>query len=423
MTVNEALEYIHSVSWLGSKPGLSRTRQLLSLLGDPHKKLKFIHVAGTNGKGSTCASIASILEHAGYKTGLYTSPFINVFNERMQINRSMISDSELASLTEKIKPYAESMSDHPTEFELITALAMQYFHDNGCDIVVLEVGMGGELDSTNIIPPPEVAVITALGLDHTRELGPTLCDIAKAKAGIIKHESIVVSYGGEDEADKVIAEKAKTVGAKLSVLDFSEIQLTETSLDGCRFSYKGFNLNIPLIGTYQAKNASLAIEAVLALRERGWKIDDSAIVSGIADVRWPGRFELLGRDPIFILDGAHNPHGMKATYKSLTDHFPGKKIVFITGVMADKDVSGIFSIISDIAQCFVTLRPNNPRAMSAKDLADKLRNEFGVDALPCGSFDDGVKKACEAAGKDGIVCALGSLYFSEDVRKSYEKTR
>ena len=195
MTINQALDYIHQTTWLGSKPGLSRTRKLLSLMGNPHKKLKFVHVAGTNGKGSTCSCIASILMEAGYKTGLYTSPYINVFNERMQINGTNISDEALCSLTEYIKPFADSMTDDmPTEFELITALAMEYFARENCDIVVLEVGMGGQLDSTNVIDPPEAAVITAIDLDHTSFLGNTVQEVAKAKAGIIKENTDVILY-------------------------------------------------------------------------------------------------------------------------------------------------------------------------------------------------------------------------------------
>ncbi len=423
MTVTEALDYIHSVTWRGSIPGLSRTQRLLELLGDPHKKLKFIHVAGTNGKGSSCACLASILENAGYKTGLYTSPFINKFNERMQINRSMISDSELASLTEKIKPLAESMEDHPTEFELITALAMQYFCDNDCDIVVLEVGMGGELDSTNVIDPPEAAVITSLGLDHTKELGPTLADIARAKAGIIKAGSCVISYGGTKEGDAVIAETAKKLGVELTTLDFSQVSIHSASLQGCRFSYRSLDLFLPLVGTYQPYNASLAIETALCLRERGWRIEDRHIIDGIADVKWPGRFEVLGHEPVFILDGAHNPHGMEATCNSLKKYFPDEKIVFLTGVMADKDVKGIFSLIAPIAKCFVTLRPNNPRAMSAQELATVLENSFGTKAFACDDTAEGIRRAKELAGEDGIVCALGSLYFSGDVRREYEKQK
>ena len=215
MTYNEALTYIHSICWKGSRLGLGRTRELLQKLGNPEKRLKFIHIAGTNGKGSCAAMLSSILEAAGYRVGLYTSPFINRFNERMQINHQCIPDGELAELTAYIRPFADGMADPPTEFELITALAMVYFARHQCDIVVLEVGMGGELDSTNIIDVPEAAVIMAMGLDHVKELGPTMADIARAKAGIIKAGGRVVSYGGNPEADAVIAAACRAKNASL----------------------------------------------------------------------------------------------------------------------------------------------------------------------------------------------------------------
>ena len=208
MNYESAMEYIHAVQWAGHKPGLTRTRTLLAALGNPHKQLKFVHVAGTNGKGSTAAMLASCLRAAGYHVGLYTSPFINRFNERIQMDGKQIGDEELVRLVEKIKPAADAMTDVPTEFEIITALGMLYFAEKHCDIVVLEVGLGGTLDSTNVIEAPECAVITALGMDHVKELGPTIADIASAKAGIIKENSPVVSYGGVPEADAVIEKKA-----------------------------------------------------------------------------------------------------------------------------------------------------------------------------------------------------------------------
>ena len=216
MDYTSALAYIHAVQWVGHKPGLSRTRTLLAALGDPHKQLRFVHVAGTNGKGSTVAMLSACLQAAGYRVGMFTSPFINRFNERIQINGQSIPDQDLVALVERIRPTADSMADVPTEFELITALGMLYFAQQHCDIVVLEVGLGGTLDSTNVIDPPECAVITALGLDHTQQLGPTLADIAAAKAGIIKEGSPVVSYGGVPEADTVIAAAAAAHHAPLT---------------------------------------------------------------------------------------------------------------------------------------------------------------------------------------------------------------
>ena len=419
MTINQALDYIHKTTWLGSKPGLSRTQKLLSLMGNPHKKLKFVHVAGTNGKGSTCSCIASILIQAGYKTGLYTSPYINVFNERMQINGTNISDEALCSLTEYIKPFADSMTDKPTEFELITALAMEYFARENCDIVVLEVGMGGQLDSTNVIDPPEAAVITAIDLDHTSFLGNTVQEVAKAKAGIIKENTDVILYPAQESVTEIFSEKCKKVNARLHCPDFSLLNNVQTNLDYISFNYRHFSdIKLGLIGLYQPKNACVAIDTCLVLRQKGYTITDKSIYDGLEKVKWPGRFEILGKNPIFILDGSHNPHGMKGTSESLKHHFGDKKIHFLVGAMADKDVEGMMSMLLPFAEDFITVRPNNPRAMSAEDLKNLLI-ELGAKAQSCESIQTAVGLLIEKAGKDGICACLGSLYFSGEIRQAY----
>ena len=421
MTYEEALSYIHSICWKGSKLGLDRTRELLGKLNDPQKELKFIHIAGTNGKGSTAAMLSSILEEAGYRVGLYTSPFINRFNERMQVNHQPIPDEELAALTEYVRPHADAMADSPTEFELITALAMVWFARQKCDIVVLEVGMGGELDSTNIIDVPEAAVIAAMGLDHVKELGPTMADIARAKAGIIKEGGRVVSYGGNPEADEVIAAVCRARNASLCQPDFSAIVPGDFSLEGQTFSYKGWRgLRIPLVGAYQMNNAAVVLETVEVLRQRGWNISDEAVRQGLADTRWPARFEVLRRDPVFIVDGGHNPHGIRATAESLSRLFPGRKITFVTGVMADKDVEHILGLIVPLADQFFTVRPDNPRAMDAGELAARIE-AMGAKATACASVRDGVDRAIQAEGPHGVACALGSLYMSGEVRSCFGK--
>ena len=421
MTYEEALSYIHSICWKGSKLGLDRTRELLGKLDDPQKELKFIHIAGTNGKGSTAAMLSSILEEAGYRVGLYTSPFINRFNERMQVNHQPIPDEELAALTEYVRPYADAMADSPTEFELITALAMVWFARQKCDIVVLEVGMGGELDSTNIIDVPEAAVIAAMGLDHVKELGPTMADIARAKAGIIKEGGRVVSYGGNPEADEVIAAVCRARNASLCQPDFSAIVPGDFSLEGQTFSYKGWRgLRIPLVGAYQMNNAAVVLETVEVLRQRGWSVSDEAVRKGLADTRWPARFEVLRRDPVFIVDGGHNPHGIRATAESLRRLFPGRKITFVTGVMADKDVEHILGLIVPLADQFFTVRPDNPRAMDAGELAARIE-AMGAKATACASVRDGVDRAIQAEGPHGVACALGSLYMSGEVRSCFGK--
>ena len=421
MTYEEALSYIHSICWKGSKLGLDRTRELLGKLNDPQKELKFIHIAGTNGKGSTAAMLSSILEEAGYRVGLYTSPFINRFNERMQVNHQPIPDEELAALTEYVRPHADAMADSPTEFELITALAMVWFARQKCDIVVLEVGMGGELDSTNIIDVPEAAVIAAMGMDHVKELGPTMADIARAKAGIIKEGGRVVSYGGNPEADEVIAAVCRARNASLCQPDFSAIVPGDFSLEGQTFSYKGWRgLRIPLVGAYQMNNAAVVLETVEVLRQWGWIISDEAVRQGLADTRWPARFEVLRRDPVFIVDGGHNPHGIRATAESLRRLFPGRKITFVTGVMADKDVEHILGLIVPLADQFFTVRPDNPRAMDAGELAARIE-AMGAKATACASVRDGVDRAIQAEGPHGVACALGSLYMSGEVRSCFGK--
>ena len=421
MTYEEALSYIHSICWKGSKLGLDRTRELLGKLDDPQKELKFIHIAGTNGKGSTAAMLSSILEEAGYRVGLYTSPFINRFNERMQVNHQPIPDEELAALTEYVRPHADAMADSPTEFELITALAMVWFARQNCDIVVLEVGMGGELDSTNIIDAPEAAVIAAMGMDHVKELGPTMADIARAKAGIIKEGGRVVSYGGNPEADEVIAAVCRARNASLCQPDFSAIVPGDFGLEGQTFSYKGWRgLRIPLVGAYQMNNAAVVLETVEVLRQRGWSVSDEAVRQGLADTRWPARFEVLRRDPVFIVDGGHNPHGIRATAESLSRLFPGRKITFVTGVMADKDVEHILGLIVPLADQFFTVRPDNPRAMDAGELAARIE-AMGAKATACASVQDGVDRAIQAEGPHGVACALGSLYMSGEVRSCFGK--
>ncbi len=424
MSYESTLEYIHSVKWQKQKPGLSRTRQLLSALGNPERQLKFVHIAGTNGKGSTAACIASCLRESGYRVGLYTSPYINRFNERIQVNGVPISDLALERLVDAIREKAESMADAPTEFEIITAIAFLHFLQQRCDIVVLEVGLGGGLDSTNVISVPECAVITALGMDHTRELGPTLADIASAKAGILKGGGSVVYYGGAPEADEVILRSARERRCDLHLVDFDKLTMRGCDLDRMRFDFDDLKgLELSLIGSYQPKNAATAITALRVLRRKGWDVPDQAIRLGLSKVKWPGRFEVLRRDPVFLLDGAHNAHGMRATVDSLRLHFPGERFVFLLSVMADKDVDEMIYQLVPLARHFVTVRANNPRAMAAEELARRLDlPDLGVRVTAAQSIGEGVRLARVLAG-DGPVCALGTLYFSADVRNAVEGNR
>lgn len=422
MTGQEAVAYIDTFQWQAHAPGLERIRTLLHALGDPQKELKFVHVAGTNGKGSVCAYLASILRCAGYRVGLCTSPFLEDFRERIQADGELIPPEVLGELTELARPAAEAMEDHPTEFELITAVAMLYFRRCRCDIVVLEVGLGGALDASNVIDVPEAAVITAMGMDHAAILGPTLGDIAAAKAGIIKPGGAVVSFGGCPEADAVIRERCREQGAQLTEVDFSRLRVVGTGLDGTDLEFAPYGaLHVPLVGLYQAKNAAVAVTTVEVLEKRGWEISRRALEQGLASVCWPGRLEVVRRTgPVILRDGAHNAHGMAATVESLRALFPGKKLTILMGVMADKDVEDMLKLLAPIAGQVFTVRPESHRAMPAEELA-ALVNRYGVPAVPCAGVAAGLQAAAEAAGADGAVCALGSLYLVGEVRRAAER--
>lgn len=417
MTVSEALSYIHSVSWKGSVPGLSRTQELLRRLGDPQDKLKFIHIAGTNGKGSTAAMLASILRAAGYQTGLYTSPYISCFNERMQVNGEMISDAELAQITENIRPHADTMEDVPTEFELVTAVAMVYFAQHECDIVVLEVGLGGELDSTNVISTPEAAVICNIGYDHTQVLGNTLEEIASAKAGIIKGGDAII-YRGTEGVEQVFAGKCAAVGARLHRAEFDALHLISESLRGqvfdcgCRKA-----LELPLLGAHQRRNAAVALKTVDVLQNNGWRISEQAVYSGLKTVSWPGRFELLSEAPLFIVDGGHNPQCIAALTENVRTYLSDKHITALVGVMADKDYREMFSCIAPYISRFVAVTPDNPRAMPAQELAEVLRC-FEKPVSFCDDVAQGVALALSQTGKDEAVLAFGSLYMVGTIRST-----
>lgn len=416
MTGEEAIAYIHSYGWERHAPGLSRVRELLRRLGDPQKGLRFLHVAGTNGKGSVCACLASVLEAAGYRVGLNTSPHLERFCERIRVNGEEIGGEALGRLLERVRPAAEAMAEHPTEFELITAVAFLYFLEKKCQIVILETGLGGALDASNVIDTPELAVLTAMGLDHAALLGPTLRDVAAAKAGIIKPGGDVVSRGGCPEADEVFRHACRERGAALTELDFSRLTVRSLRLEGTAFDFAPWKgLTVPLAGAYQAENAALALTALEALREKGWRVPEEAVRRGLAAVRWPGRFEVLRRSPVFLLDGAHNAHGMRAAAESLRTLFPERRLTFLLGILADKDAGEMVDLLSPLAERVFALRPDSPRAMDPAALCALLA-ERGVEARPCPSVEEGIGAALAAAGPEGVICALGSLYLCGEVR-------
>ena len=419
MTEQEAIDYIENYTWSSTRLGLERTVELLHRLGDPQNEVRFIHVTGSNGKGSTCAMLASILRQAGYKTGLYTSPYIQEFRERIQINGEYIPAEDLAELTELVRGHAEAMEDHPSQFELVTALAIEYFRRSRCDIVVLEVGMGGALDATNAIPAPEAAVITNVGLEHTEYLGSTLEAIATNKSGIIKPGCSAVCYDGEKVVTDVVRSVCAEKNVPLTCVDFSQLRPIGQGLDGQRFTYRGVEYSIPLLGRHQMYNTATVLDTVEALRKRGWKIPDKCVHIGLRLTVWPARFEVLRRDPLCILDGGHNPQCAQALTASLDELLPGRKAVFLMGILADKDYSQVINMILPYAREFYTLTPLNPRALSAEDLAAELRRR-GAAATACTEPDEAIDKVIASAGKDGLVVIFGSLYLAGAVRTAFQ---
>ena len=418
-TIEETLKYLQFDNWEQSTPGLARSRELLGLLGNPEQKLKFVHIAGTNGKGSTAAMLASVLRRAGYRTGLYTSPHLLRFHERMRVNGEEIDDESLISLTNTVRNAAESMSEMPTGFEIMTAIAFLYFVQEQCDIVSLEVGLGGRMDSTNVIPAPEVCVVMNIGLEHTAILGDTLEKIAAEKCGIIKRGAHAVLFGQTEGVEAVAREKCTQEGVTLTVTAQEKLERISSSLDGQVFKYRGRGpYHLRLLGEYQLLNALTVIDTCTALRSRGWeKLTDEAIDSGLSAARWPGRLELLRRSPDFIVDGAHNPQCVDALMDSLAALYSGKKLIFLTGVLRDKDWQQMLRRALPLAKAFVVITPPSARALDENELAGWLRAQ-GIEAIPAAGTDDGVRRALAIAGKDDAICSWGSLYFTGEVRKA-----
>ena len=425
MNCSEAIEYIHSINWCFCKPGLDRIKALCHMLGDPQKELKFIHVAGTNGKGSFCSMLDSILRRAGYRTGMFTSPYIKYFNERICFDGAPISDEELAEVTSYVRPFADSMEEKPTEFELITAIGFEYFRRRGCDVVILETGMGGRLDSTNIIEAPLLSVITGIALDHTAYLGDTIEKIAYEKAGIIKKDCPALFGGNDESALSVIRDYADEVGAPLYVTDRGSIRNVRTTLDGTSFDFEELSdIRLGLLGLYQPYNAANVKTAVDILNKTGaMRIPPEAVYKGFSEARWHARFELIGTDPTVIYDGAHNPEGIAAAVRSIKAYFPDKKVYVLSGVMKDKDYNCIAADLSTVASRAFTVTPDNPRALDAKDYASVL-SDYGIDAVPFDTLEDGLSAALDAARSNNtpLVC-LGSLYMYSELIGIYEKIK
>lgn len=419
MTYAQALDYIDSFKSQGSKPGLERVAELLAKLGNPQQRLRIIHVAGTNGKGSFCAMLESILSHAGYRVGAFTSPVLERLNETFRRNGRDIPDEDLASVTESIRPYVQSMTDLPTEFELYTAMAFVWFAREKCDYVILECGMGGRQDATNVINRSLLSVITGISLDHTRFLGSTIEDIAAEKAGILKENTPCLWCGNQRAADAVIRGKAEQMHAELYRVERSTIRIGSAGIDGTRFDFGGYrNLRISLLGLYQVQNAANVICAVEILRRLGTAISDQALYSGLASARWKARFELMSRNPVVIYDGGHNPEGVDSAVESVKAYFGDEKLCVVTGVMADKNYAYIARSIAQIASHVYCLTPNQSRSLAAEQYAETFRSlGTAADAYPTipGAVHAALSQCKEQSAP--LLC-IGSLYMYADVKKA-----
>ena len=423
MTTQQAIEALHALPRMGqSAPGLARMQNLCDHLGNPEKELQCIHIAGTNGKGSLAAMTSSILTAAGYKTGLTISPYVVDFRERFQIDGEMIPPRTLANLTEKVLDAIDAIEaeggEKPVEFEAVTALAFLWFAREKCDLVVLETGLGGRCDATNVVPHKLVAAITKIGYDHMEVLGDTLDKIAAEKAGIIKEGTVVVNYPDQPaEAMGPILTAAAEAHTSIITPDKDDLTLLRGKRLENRIDYGGYRAALGLPGTHQANHAAMAVEIALALwREFGYDISDDAILQGLADARMPARIEVLRRHPLLLLYGCHNPDGAKMLAATLTRADFEENLVGVLGVLADKDYK---DMLSDLAPCFAkiyTVTPNCPRALSAEELQKEAR--FHTDAEAADSVADAIRKAVDYADENNLagVVVCGSLYLAAEAR-------
>ena len=416
MKEQEAIEYIESHSGLGIVPGLDSIKELCRRLGDPQKELKFVHIAGTNGKGSVAAYISTVLKCAGYRVGRYISPTIFQYREFIQVNERCISVRAFCDGIELIREKCEEMVSeglpHPTPFEMETALGFIYFREKKCDIVVLETGMGGLLDATNIVENTAVAVLTSISMDHMKFLGNTLGEIATQKAGILKEGCAAVSAVQSPEAMEVIKEIAKRRGCSLTVAAAGEASHIRYGLENQQFDYAGLKkLQISLAGKHQIENAVLATEAIRVLQKQGYLVTEDRLRLGLKQTAWPGRFSVIGKNPLFIADGAHNEDAAKRLAESIEFYFTNKRIIYIMGVLKDKEYEKVIGLTHSYADQIITVAtPGNPRALPAYDLACEIakvhKNVSAVDSL-----EEAVEMSMLLAGKNDVILAFGSLSY------------
>lgn len=415
----KAIDKIHSLDKFGSRPGLDRIKKFLDILGNPQDSLRFIHVAGTNGKGSVCRLLSSVLTEAGYKTGLFISPYIVDFRERIQINNELISEEALEEAVNRTFPILQKLREEGciiTEFEYVMALELLIHNEAECDVVVLETGMGGLLDCTNVIKPPFCAVITKIGLDHTAVLGGTIKEIAEQKCGIIKSGSIVVTSPQRAEAMAVIKKTCVAKSVELIKSEELNIKIESEKLTGTELSYSGLNLTLPLLGAHQVENAKTALAAIGVVKKH-FDITDINIINGFKSTTNPARFELLSENPSVILDGAHNPDGIEALVSAYKKYFGNQSAVLILGMLSDKDSKSSVKLLQGLFDTVFTVPVDNPRTLSAEELANECRGYFD-EVKPCESVFEAFDKAyslCKNSSQPLVVA--GSLYLAGEIRE------
>lgn len=416
MNYKEARVYLDQVSKYGSVLGLDNMRELLERLGNPQDDLKFIHISGTNGKGSALSYMSTILSGAGLRTGRYISPTLYAYRERIQVDGEMIDRESLAALMTVVKEAVDAMEAEkkgsPTVFEVETALSFLYFKEKKCDIVVLETGLGGTLDATNVVKNTVLEMISSIGMDHMEFLGGTLQEIAENKAGIIKPRTWVVSAEQDPGVAAVIERVCREKECRLSVVDPEAFRDVHYGYDQQTFTYKDWkDVEITLAGTYQVTNAALALESVEALRKLGYSLTEEQVRKGMKAAFWRGRFSVIHKNPVVIIDGAHNPAAAKVLKDSLETYFQGKNLHFIFGVFADKDYRSVIGMTAPLAKHIITIQtPDNPRALPAEQLRDAVA-KVNPSVEAAGSIREAVMKSMENAQKDDVIVAFGSLSF------------
>ena len=419
MTYEQALDIIHSLDKFGSRPGLDRIKMLFDMLSPDLLKQNFIHVAGTNGKGSVCQMISRVLTQSGHKTGLFISPYITDFCERIQINNEMVKREELCNAVEHLFPMVEKLNEQGiiiTEFEFLTALAFYIYKQNNCDIIVCETGLGGLLDSTNLIEKPLCSVLTKIDLDHTAILGDTVEEIAVQKCGIIKENSITITSLQSNSVNEIISNTSNEKNNKLYHSENVEFENVELSLNGTKFTFNGTEITLPLCGEHQVENAKVAIATLNALKENGYvNFTDSELKDGLSKATNPARFELLSDSPVVVLDGAHNTNGMTA-FKNATQRFVGEKRALLVGMLKDKDVNDALALIKGMFDIVVVTDVPNPRNLDCYELADICKKYFEkvvVCSNPKNAFDTAYKIACD---NECSLLVCGSLYLAGELR-------